>query len=553
MTPYGAVARRLILIDFSGPAGRYEVTLRGAAANGGKFFAWLNTINGKAEFANFVVPGYTVWDVASARNNICPNDYVLREKWADIDGVVRSIRADRVGDLWSGSGIGPTVDGRLGIDVSAPGNSVFATLAPKSVYATSRGNRVQDGGGRYTLQNAVSGASPQVTGIIALMLELNPTLHALDVKRILQETARRDAYTGPEPNPQWGYGKVDALAALTAASELPGARPYYSVDRNEISVDFPRGSENPGPFTISVTPGNGAGDYTLSTSAPWIRAEAMDGGVSILVSGDGMNIGDYSGEVTIASMDDLAVPQTVMVHLHVRQPGPFVTSVTDAGADGPGFANGGRIIIRGFDLASTSREWNDSDFDGDKLPVTLDGVRVRVFDRDGFPYFVSPTEVRAIAPDNTLTNTRFAIATFRDGRPSNAIVSNALPRNPEFFRQAGTRYADARIAEDGSPVGVDRPALPGEAIQFFGTGCGATDPALPAGRLVKDATGAVTEPATLTIGGKAAAVSFVGTVANGVCRVDAVVPEVPDGDAEVILQIGAFASADAVFLKVGAR
>jgi hypothetical protein len=60
-----------------------------------------------------------------------------------------------------------------------------------------------------------------VTGIIALMLELDPNLDALAVKSILQETGRRDAFTGNTPNTSWGHGKVDALAAL---DEVDGLR-----------------------------------------------------------------------------------------------------------------------------------------------------------------------------------------------------------------------------------------------------------------------------------------------------------------------------------------
>lgn len=66
------------------------------------------------------------------------------------------------------------------------------------------------------MAGAVSAAAPVVTGIIALMLEVDPTLDAGSVKRILQETARADAFTGPTPNPLWGHGKVDAYAALMA-------------------------------------------------------------------------------------------------------------------------------------------------------------------------------------------------------------------------------------------------------------------------------------------------------------------------------------------------
>ncbi len=272
--------------------------------------------------------------------------------------------------------------------------------------------------------------------------------------------------------------------------------------------------------------------------------------------------GDYSGEVTITSTSDKAIPQTVLVHLRVRAAGPLITSIEDAGAGGPGFANGSRIVIRGRDLAGITRELRPEDIVDGKFPTTLEGVRVRVFDRDAFPYFVSPEEVRAIAPENPLTNTRFAIGLFRDGRASNGFVANTLPRNPEFFRLKMSQYVDARLESDGSflgPAGLlgdevpTRPAMAGEAIRLYGTGCGATDPPVAVDRIAEEGTKApVTEAASLTIGGKPAKVSFVGAVGSGVCRVDAVVPEgIAESDAEVILRIGSFVSADAVFLKIG--
>jgi hypothetical protein len=123
-----------------------------------------------------------------------------------------------------GSSIGPTFDGRLGIDVSAPGDSVFTTYNPTSYFATFRFNLIQDGGGFYGRANAVSAAAPQVAGIIALMLEANPQLDAAQVKSILQASARTDNFTGAAPNPMWGYGKVNAYHAVLLAMS-PTAAP----------------------------------------------------------------------------------------------------------------------------------------------------------------------------------------------------------------------------------------------------------------------------------------------------------------------------------------
>jgi hypothetical protein len=47
------------------------------------------------------------------------------------------------------------------------------------------------------------------------MLQMNPRLDAATAKDILQKSARADAFTGAVPNPQWGYGKIDAVKALS--------------------------------------------------------------------------------------------------------------------------------------------------------------------------------------------------------------------------------------------------------------------------------------------------------------------------------------------------
>ncbi len=557
VTSLGATTRRRIFVRLSGTAGRYTLSMRATTGGGGKFDATLNTVNGDGRFLSHIVPGYTVWDLASALNNIAPNDYVLREKWANLDGVVVGIREDKVGDLWFGSGIGPTMDGRLGIDVSAPGNTVFTTYAPNTTWG--RGRQPQDGGGFYSGQNAVSGANPQVTGIIALMLEINPTLDAKQVKDILQQTARRDAFTGPDPNPRWGYGKIDAFAAITRASQMPGAKPYFSLDKNVLSLDSPQGSPTIVTEVVALTPGNGAGAFTTSSSAPWLTVNTVSGTapaqLTVRVDKTGLANGDYSGEITINSADGKAVPQSIMVHVHVRTAGPLITSVDDGAAFGPGFANGSWVTIRGFNLANTTRIWQGSDFVGNALPTALDGVSVTIQGNPALVYFISPTQLNVLAPDNTNTNTRFGITVRNNGVNSNVFVANTLPRNPEFFRFDG-RYI-AAVHQDGTLVGrVDlfpgltmRPVKTGDQISLYGTGCGATNPPTPANRIVSGAA-PVTGTVKLTIGGKPATTSFVGLSGSGLCQVNAQVPQLPSGDAEVVLQIDSFISADGAFLTV---
>jgi hypothetical protein len=243
---YGANnGKREIMIDIAGPAGTYTVQLTGTTVAGnGRFDATLNpsTIFGaNNRFLNNVVPG-SIWDGATGFNNIAPNSYNIRTHWIDIDGIPRSNTTQGgIGELWLGSSVGPTFDGRLGVDFSAPGDSVFTTYNPTSFWATARHNMIQDGGGFYGRASAVSAAAPQVTGIIALMLEKNPRLDAVQIRSMLRSSARQDAFTGQTPNPNWGYGKVDALNAVTLAAQS-ARKPMFDYDgdgRADLSVFRP--------------------------------------------------------------------------------------------------------------------------------------------------------------------------------------------------------------------------------------------------------------------------------------------------------------------------
>lgn len=238
---YGAENdKRELFVNLDGPPGQYSVNLEPASIVDGRFDATLNpaTYTGGSPtnvFMNHVAPG-NIWDAASARYNICPGDYVFRTTWTDIDHQPQAITGQgRPGELWHGSSQGPTFDGRLGIDVCAPGNTLFTTYGADTYWATFRFNLAEGGNGLYGAASAVSAAAPIVTGAIALMLEMNPELDAAEVKSILQRTAFRDGFTGEDESAAWGYGKLDVFGAVAAAEG--GTRPTI----NSVAVNLSKG------------------------------------------------------------------------------------------------------------------------------------------------------------------------------------------------------------------------------------------------------------------------------------------------------------------------
>lgn len=243
---FGATSeRRELLIDFSGAIGTYKVILEGTQIDDGGFNATLNpaAFFNENRFGNFVTPGFSINDYASANLVITPGDYVVQNNWIDIDGVPRQIvNQGDPGELWVGSSSSPTQDGRLGIDFAAPGEVCYAAYADNTYYESFSFNVLQNSNGLYGIQNAVSASAPLSTGVIALMLEVNPDLTPEQIRTILQETSRQDSFTGTVPNDSWGYGKLDALAAILATQETlnleESTLPTISIYPNPSSGEF---------------------------------------------------------------------------------------------------------------------------------------------------------------------------------------------------------------------------------------------------------------------------------------------------------------------------
>ena len=127
------------------------------------------------------------------------------------------------GTIANFSSYGPTFDGRLKPDISAPGVGVVSSVSSFTNQALSAPTASINFGGRtydFVPFSGTSMSSPMVTGIVALMLQANPTLTPQQIKEIIIETAREDNRTGNIPDTGsyvWGWGKVHAWRAIKTA------------------------------------------------------------------------------------------------------------------------------------------------------------------------------------------------------------------------------------------------------------------------------------------------------------------------------------------------
>jgi minor extracellular serine protease Vpr len=219
-----------VIIYDSNTSGQFDMWVRGGEL-------WPSVVG----FGNVnEVPGNThstIGSPATAEKVIAVGSYVTKNSWTDIDGIQRqwlnphpnrdpeqSVVA-QIGQRSYFSSTGPTRDGRIAPDISAPGELIFSSLSSHLTEGQGylRGLVLQ--GGNYLGMQGTSMASPHLTGVVALMLQVDPTLTYESVLQILQETARTDAHTGVVPNNLFGSGKVDAHAAIKKTLELKGVDP----------------------------------------------------------------------------------------------------------------------------------------------------------------------------------------------------------------------------------------------------------------------------------------------------------------------------------------
>ncbi|RGC68288.1 Thermophilic serine proteinase precursor [Micromonospora sp. MW-13] len=119
---------------------------------------------------------------------------------ANIPGVLAVGATGRSGSLWSGSVAGPEVG------LAAPGERIIAPAPPA---VSPNGYAVSDGTSR---------ATAVVSGVAALVRSRYPKLDAANVVNRLVRTARDQGARGRDP--EYGFGSVDVLAALTRS--VPG-------------------------------------------------------------------------------------------------------------------------------------------------------------------------------------------------------------------------------------------------------------------------------------------------------------------------------------------
>jgi len=330
---------RTVFVRITNHATSGKIRIKGISPGTGNAHLYIAN-SPTSSFSDHLVAG-TLTDIASTPSVVVVANHVLRTHWIDIQGIQRSVtNQGAIGDRWIGSAEGPTRDGRLAVDISSPGENVFAPLGRDSVWSTALFNQVLDGGGWYTRASAVSASAPIAVGAVAMLLQVDPRLTAGEIKTLLKASAVQDTFTGEVPNTSWGSGKLDIHAAvqmtLAQLDKMPFSKriPFTNPASNITQQSFLRFTNKNTVLTnVLIT----ALDDMGSTAPSGVLSFQLEPGASLHLNAQDLESGN-TGKGTSGSLGNgvgkwqLRVTASANVEIMslVRTPDGFLTSLTDA-------------------------------------------------------------------------------------------------------------------------------------------------------------------------------------------------------------------------------
>ncbi len=359
---------------------------------------------------------------------------------------------------------------------------------------------------------------------------------------------------------RWGFeltARPSSSSSTMAGSFTPGSDGYTQLVCS--SLDFfteQQGSSCPTSLPLSYVEHTFAGTRDGTTGSAsfqftWTPPSTNAGNIVIYVSGNAANGDGGPGGDHIYTNQYTLTPASASNQ-------PAVVSVVNGASFTTGITAGSWATITGTHLAGTTGTWSGSQIVNGKLPTMVDNVSVTIDGLSAAVYFVSPTQINVQVPTDPNTGPVPVVVTY-NGQTSAAFTANLMPETPAFFLWSG-KYAVA-TREDFSLVGPTTlfsgsttPAKPGDVVILWGTGFGATTPALSSGQLVPSTQlYSVLNPPNITVGGIQATV-YGAALAPGFAGLYQIAIQIPPavggGDQPVVAQTGSVSSATGVYVTV---
>jgi len=232
-----------------------------------------------AVFATKFDPEMTIGAPATADSLISVGAHVTKSSWTSsavgLPGPWQFVPPEAVNALGTFSGLGPRRDGAIKPDLTAPGSAIASALSTTWVAGGAGAGwqptlAVDDG--KHAVLQGTSMAAPHVTGAVAMMLQLNPTLNPTQVRNILAANTRRDGpvlAAGAVPNKFFGWGKLDLTNVVPDIDLVP---PTVTLARPNGGETFIIGSQDTVRWNAADNVGITTVDleYSTNNGTNWI-------------------------------------------------------------------------------------------------------------------------------------------------------------------------------------------------------------------------------------------------------------------------------------------
>lgn len=449
----------------------------------------------------------------------------------------------------------------LKLNINGPNVSLMSPLT-QLVPATGTVAQCQANGATVNRKAVIRFATPQASraataGFEASGRSTGPIAGRQNVLGRYYEAVLSKTGTGPEIfdtlafKYELGSGSFPG-GPITYKATGPGTEScVVRVSPSPIAINSPEGSRK---IRVETQPQCG---WQATTATPWLRLPrgTTGSGIADLTIEWDVNASAQprSGTISISGTNFTVNQSTNATDR------PQIAGVVHGASFESGLSPSNWVSIFGTNLSAVTRDWRESDFQGNLLPQSLEGVSVTIGGKVAPPSYISPTQLNVLAPDDlgpgpvdvVVTNARGTSDRFR-------VLPQELSPGMFLFSVPETRYA-AAVHADGTYAAkpgllggsASREAKPGDILMLYGSGFGETDPPTPAHLLLEAAASSVRRP-VITVGGVLAEVQYAGKVIPGLWQFNVVVPMLPPGDHAVHVIVDGKPTQAGVFLTVAA-
>ncbi len=267
------IARKTTAIN---PSGTWTIKLSNATASTLTIDGWINYKG--SDFGGITVAGadnsYQVHSPGTANSAITVASYLAKLDWYSTSTTAPGGYAfsnSQQDNISSFSSVGPRRDNVQKPEIAANGQAVVScTSSNAGILNTSTSVVVN---GLYHALSGTSMATPEVTGCVALLLQVKNTATYSEIRNAITTTATKDNFTTATINATWGSGKIDVFKA---ASSLVACKTFkrvtYSYDSSTTNTNngsFSLASAKAATrFTPTITGKLGAVYFKTGTSIP---------------------------------------------------------------------------------------------------------------------------------------------------------------------------------------------------------------------------------------------------------------------------------------------